>query len=116
LKFVDNYRGQETDIVVVTLTRSNTTGDIGFIASPERVNVMLSRARNGLILIGNKDTFLQSETGNSTWKHLVDHLSEYRHMYDGVPVKCEKHPGRTLNIRDPEEFSAKLPDGGFSDW
>lgn len=42
------------------MTRSNEAGDIGFMASPERVNVLLSRARNALFMIGNANTFAKS--------------------------------------------------------
>ena len=46
---VDNYQGEESDIVIISLVRSNKSGDIGFMKEPQRVNVMLSRARNGYI-------------------------------------------------------------------
>lgn len=55
---IDNYQGEEKDIVIVSLTRSNDNGEIGFLAQPERLNVLLSRARNALIVIGNAKTFL----------------------------------------------------------
>ncbi|KAI1989899.1 hypothetical protein LOZ53_003465 [Ophidiomyces ophidiicola] len=62
---IDNYQGEESEIVLVSLTRSNRANDIGFMASPERVNVLLSRARNALILIGNAKTFLGGRRGNT---------------------------------------------------
>ncbi|KAH8689078.1 P-loop containing nucleoside triphosphate hydrolase protein [Talaromyces proteolyticus] len=109
---IDNYQGEERDIVVVTLTRSNKVGDIGFLAAPERVNVLLSRARTALVIIGNSDTFLNSKKGISTWKPLFELLVRYGHVYDGFPVKCERHPDRTLTIRQPGEFLDECPDGG----
>lgn len=57
---VDNYQGEESDIVIASLTRSNASNDIGFMMAPERLNVLLSRARNGLIMIGNSNTFTKS--------------------------------------------------------
>ena len=46
---VDNFQGEESDIIIVSLVRSNSKdGRIGFLASAERVNVMLSRAREGM--------------------------------------------------------------------
>ncbi|KAG9613201.1 P-loop containing nucleoside triphosphate hydrolase protein, partial [Aureobasidium melanogenum] len=69
---IDNYQGQESDIVVASLVRSNPDNDIGFLSSPERLNVLLSRARNALILIGNTATF----TDNETWKKLFSLLEE----------------------------------------
>ena len=38
---IDNYQGEESDIVIACLTRSNDAGDIGFMSSPQRVNVFL---------------------------------------------------------------------------
>ncbi|KAG9689169.1 P-loop containing nucleoside triphosphate hydrolase protein, partial [Aureobasidium melanogenum] len=63
---IDNYQGQESDIVVASLVRSNSDNDIGFLSSPERLNVLLSRARNALILIGNAATFKSAHTGQET--------------------------------------------------
>ncbi|KAH0273119.1 P-loop containing nucleoside triphosphate hydrolase protein, partial [Aureobasidium melanogenum] len=63
---IDNYQGQESDIVVASLVRSNSDNDIGFLSSLERLNVLLSRARNALILIGNAATFKSAHTGQET--------------------------------------------------
>ena len=112
---LDNYQGEESDIVVATLTRSNKAGDVGFMAAPERLNVLLSRARNALIMIGNANTFLGSRKGKATWRPLFDLLREGGHIYDGFPVKCERHPSRKSTIRSPEEFDTECPEGGCSD-
>ncbi|QIY94482.1 AAA domain-containing protein [Streptomyces sp. S1D4-11] len=50
---VDAYQGQEADISIFSVTRSNAHGDLGFLRSEERVNVAVSRARDGLVIIGN---------------------------------------------------------------
>lgn len=55
---IDNFQGEEARIVVVSLTRSTTRGRIGFLNEPQRVNVLLSRARDGLILVGNPNCLL----------------------------------------------------------
>ena len=60
---VDNYQGEESEIVIVTLTRSNVSRDIGFMAAPERLNVLLSRARNALLIIRDAETFLNTRKG-----------------------------------------------------
>ncbi|PWY66022.1 AAA family ATPase [Aspergillus heteromorphus CBS 117.55] len=112
---IDNYQGEESDIVVATLTRSNEAGDIGFMAAPERVNVLLSRARNALLMIGNADTFLKSRRGHSTWQPLFDLLREHGHLYEGFPLQCERHPDRRVLVREPEQFHAECPDGGCLD-
>ncbi|KAI3547081.1 ATPase [Colletotrichum filicis] len=53
LSTIDNYQGEESDIVIVSLTRSNNNGDIGFMKAPERLNVLCSRARECLCRIGS---------------------------------------------------------------
>ena len=112
---IDNYQGEESDIVVVSLTRSNTRQEIGFMSSPERLNVMLSRARNALIMIGNAETFLGSRRGQEIWERFIELLKAGNHVYDGFPVKCERHSTRQAILKRPEEFDAHCPDGGCTE-
>jgi Cdc6-like AAA superfamily ATPase len=115
LSTVDNYQGCESEIIVASLTRSNGSGDIGFMISPERLNVLLSRAREALIIIGNSDTFLSSKRGVDTWKPFFDLLKQSNSIYDGLPVKCERHPDRCNVLKQPSDFDDLCPDGGCSE-
>lgn len=112
LASIDNYQGEESDVVVVSLTRSNKTCDIGFMSAPERLNVLLSRARNALIMIGNSETFLGSRKGGQIWARLFDMLTAGGHMYTGFPVKCIRHPKKKALLRRDADFDAECPDGG----
>ncbi|KAI0387532.1 P-loop containing nucleoside triphosphate hydrolase protein [Hypomontagnella monticulosa] len=114
LSTIDNYQGEESDIVVASLTRSNEDGDIGFMCSPERLNVLISRARNALIMIGNASTFMNARKGREEWTRLFDHLKADGKIHDGFPLKCEKHPETKHIIRSAEEFDLHCPDGGCS--
>ncbi|KAF1364340.1 P-loop containing nucleoside triphosphate hydrolase protein [Lizonia empirigonia] len=111
---IDNYQGEESDIVIACLTRSNDAGDIGFMSSPQRVNVLLSRARNGLIMIGNADTFMNSRKGKEVWVQLMDQFKRDGHVYNGFPVKCTQHPDKTSLLTEKEHFDEVCPDGGCS--
>jgi hypothetical protein len=111
----DNYQGEESDIVVVSLTRSNIIGDIGFMASPQRVNVLLSRARNALIMIGNADTFMVSHKGQDVWVPLMEQLKNNGHVYDGFPVLCEQHSDKKAILKTKDDFELVCPDGGCSE-
>ena len=82
------------------------------MAAPERLNVLLSRARDGLIMIGNSGTFMNARNGNDVWRKLFDHIKENNHIYEGFPVKCEKHPDRTALLSTVEDFELQCPDGG----
>ncbi|KAI1379383.1 P-loop containing nucleoside triphosphate hydrolase protein [Hypoxylon crocopeplum] len=112
LSTIDNYQGEESDIVVASLTRSNEDGDIGFMAAPERINVLVSRARNALIMIGNASTFMKAKKGRDEWTRLFNHLKENGKIHDGFPLKCEKHPDTTVIARSAEDFDLHCPDGG----
>ncbi|KAF9042774.1 P-loop containing nucleoside triphosphate hydrolase protein [Hymenopellis radicata] len=115
LATIDNYQGEESDIIVVSLTRSNAANDIGFMFSPERVNVLLSRARNGLIMIGNSHTFTHARKGRELWTKLITMLKHDGHIYDGLPVMCQQHPDRVAIIKTIAQFDDECPDGGCSE-
>ncbi|KAK8022775.1 P-loop containing nucleoside triphosphate hydrolase [Apiospora rasikravindrae] len=115
LSTIDNYQGEESDIVIASLTRGNEQGDIGFMSAPERLNVLISRARNCLIMIGNMDTFTKSRKGTSLWTKFFALLKENKHLYDGIPVKCEQHPETRALIRHPADYAKFCPDGGCAE-
>ena len=109
---IDNYQGEESDIVIASLTRSNSDHEIGFMASPERLNVLLSRARDGLIIVGNIQTFTKARRGGQIWTSLIELLKENGNIYDGLPVVCDRHPDRRALLRTPYDFDKDCPDGG----
>ena len=53
---VDGFQGQERDIILISLVRSNDGGDIGFLRDLRRMNVAITRARMNLIIIGSAQT------------------------------------------------------------
>ncbi|KAF1814036.1 P-loop containing nucleoside triphosphate hydrolase protein [Eremomyces bilateralis CBS 781.70] len=112
LSTIDNYQGEESDIIVASLTRSNSSGDIGFMSAPERLNVLLSRARCCIIMIGNMNTFMSARRGKDAWIPFFNLLKEGGHLYDGLPVHCVRHPEREAILQMPLDFEQHCPDGG----
>lgn len=53
---VDGFQGQERDVIVISLVRSNAEGNIGFLRDLRRMNVAITRARMKLILLGDRST------------------------------------------------------------
>jgi replication-associated recombination protein RarA len=111
---IDNYQGEESDVVVASLTRSNDNGDIGFMSSPERLNVLLSRARDGLIIVGNAKTFVSSRKGGKLWSRFFDQLRQRGQFFEGFPIQCERHPTKMFSLKEAKDFDSECPDGGCS--
>lgn len=58
---VDGFQGRESDVVVISLVRSNSKGELGFLADTRRMNVALTRARRKLIVFGDSSTLANHE-------------------------------------------------------
>ena len=110
---VDNFQGEQSDIMILSLVRSNTRGDIGFMSSKERVNVMLSRARYGQIIIGDLNTFTncRKAAGRTLWTKIRSLLEEENQILNHFPALCPTHNTVTA-IASAKEFEQKCPNGG----
>ena len=67
---VDGFQGQERDIILISLVRSNDNGQIGFLKDLRRMNVAMTRARMKLIILGNKDTMTQHPFYKKLWEYI----------------------------------------------
>ncbi|PZV36409.1 serine/threonine-protein kinase [Mesorhizobium kowhaii] len=70
---VDSYQGREADIAVYSITRSNPEGKIGFLKEHERLNVALSRAKLGLVIVGDS-VFCDSVTGRNPFAEVLFYM------------------------------------------
>lgn len=65
---VDSYQGKENDIIILSLVRSNRKGEQGHVSSENRANVSLSRAREALFIVGNKNMWQQKNCDSAFGK------------------------------------------------
>ena len=67
---VDGFQGQERDVILISLVRSNTDGQIGFLNDLRRMNVAITRARMKLIIIGDKETLCRHPFYKKLWEYI----------------------------------------------
>ena len=90
---IDNYQGDENDVVIVSLVRSNEKGNIGFLKLLNRRCVAQSRAKCGLYFVGNVLTFLE----NGNWGFLLTNMYDKKLVGKSITLVCPKHPQSKKN-------------------
>lgn len=71
VRTVDGYQGREKAVILMSCVRSNRRGNVGFLADCRRLNVALTRAQRGLIVVGNPET-LSCDPSWRSWLDFVD--------------------------------------------
>ncbi|KAK3914768.1 NFX1-type zinc finger-containing protein 1 [Frankliniella fusca] len=104
---VDNYQGEENDIILLSLVRSNDDGDVGFLKIENRVCVALSRAKHGLFIIGNMQNLLLK---GEIWPKVHKELTDMEALVCGLELQCEVHSTITV-VTDADDFK-NVPEGG----
>jgi ATP-dependent RNA/DNA helicase IGHMBP2 len=78
---IDAFQGQERDVIVISLARSNPDGEIGFLADVRRMNVALTRAKRKLIVIGDSST-LSTHPFYQDFLDYVERNNIYKSVYE----------------------------------
>ncbi|XP_029006831.1 NFX1-type zinc finger-containing protein 1 [Betta splendens] len=104
---VDKYQGEENDIVLLSLVRSNVQGKVGFLNIPNRVCVALSRAKKGLYCIGNSAILGHVKL----WSNIFHTLREKNQVGQALTLCCQNHPDRLVEAFCADDFK-KAPEGG----
>lgn len=103
---VDSYQGEENDVVLLSLVRSNAHGTIGFLGNKNRAVVALSRARRGMYIFGNCINLLRSGAESyDLWLSVMMKMKS-QGRFDitfGLPIVCSTHSTETM-IESPVEL------------
>jgi len=73
---IDGFQGQEKDLIIISLTRSNDMGIIGFLSDYRRLNVAMTRAKKKLVIIGDGATL----STNEMYLQLIEHVEKEGHL------------------------------------
>lgn len=76
---VDEFQGSERDYVIFSTVRSNSENKIGFLSDYRRLNVAITRARFGMVILGNCEVLLQSDL----WRHILKFYLDRRLIFEG---------------------------------
>ena len=124
---VDNYQGEECDIILLSLVRSNKKYEMGFLRNFNRVCVSFSRAKIGLYIIGNINCITQAEIlfkkknreniGKKVdskmldvWEKIKNKANELSIIGDKLTLVCQNHKNKTV-ITNDKDFE-NCPEGG----
>jgi alpha-D-ribose 1-methylphosphonate 5-triphosphate synthase subunit PhnG len=108
LATVDNFQGEEAKVVVISLVRSNQEKRCGFLSTSNRINVLLSRARHGMYLIGDS-TCYQSV---SMWDAVLQILRQNDCIGTALTLQCPRHVNTLMEVASPDDFLRQSPEGG----
>ena len=114
---VDNYQGEENDIILVSFVRSNKDNKLGFVKNENRMCVSLSRAKMGMYLFGNFDCLFKgnhkgndTEKGYELWRKIILLAQEKNVIGKKLNLSCQNHK-QDLFIQEPNDFK-NAPEGG----
>ena len=106
---VDNFQGEENDIILLSLVRSNENGHIGFLKVDNRVCVALSRAKKGFFVIGNFDLLANC---SNLWKEITIDMKRKGLQGEALQLYCQNHPDDDgIMAKTAADFN-KAPEGG----
>ncbi|XP_056405645.1 NFX1-type zinc finger-containing protein 1 [Hyla sarda] len=104
---VDKYQGEENDIVLLSLVRSNKQRKVGFLQISNRICVALSRAKKGLFCIGN----MKMMGTVPLWSLICKSLHEKAQIGDHLMLCCQNHPETRTLVSKADDFK-NVPEGG----
>ncbi|NXA34857.1 SETX helicase, partial [Eudromia elegans] len=93
---VDAFQGREKDCVIVTCVRANSSkGSIGFLASLQRLNVTITRARFSLFILGRLETLMENED----WNRLIQNAEKRGAIIKTLEKSYKKDAAKILKLK-----------------
>ncbi|KAE8192304.1 hypothetical protein CF336_g4489 [Tilletia laevis] len=121
---VDNFQGEEAKIIILSLVRNQGVDSdeqlassrflrksgIGFLKSPNRSYVALSRARDGLFVFGNAGLL---HDHSPFWAQILEKMEAKGGIVGGIPIICSRHPEKGIReVSEVGQLRLLSPNGG----
>uniref|UniRef100_A0A1B0D786 DNA2/NAM7 helicase-like C-terminal domain-containing protein n=1 Tax=Phlebotomus papatasi TaxID=29031 RepID=A0A1B0D786_PHLPP len=100
VQVIDHFQGEECRIAIVSLAKVDKETDYDFLAAEYRLCILMTRAQEGLYIVGDLEPFIEK---NETWGKVKEKLEAKESIGPGLPVKCEKH-GCEILVHSAEDF------------
>jgi len=110
LATVDNFQGEEAKVIVISLVRSNPQRNVGFLRTSNRINVLLSRAKHGMYILGNTTTYQSVPM----WASVIGRLQAAGNVGTHLDLQCARHPNTPIAVSEPDHFLQLSPESGCS--
>ncbi|KAI5928601.1 hypothetical protein F4810DRAFT_12223 [Camillea tinctor] len=105
---VDNFQGEEAKVIIISLVRSNPQNRCGFLSTSNRINVLLSRAKHGMYIIGNATTYQKVQM----WSNVINMLQKDGNFGGQFQLQCPRHRDTPIQVSHPDHFLQFSPEGG----
>ena len=100
LATIDNFQGEESKVVILSTVRSNFESRVGFLKTPNRINVGCSRAKNGFYIVGNSTMM----SAVPMWRQIAKDLSAKGRIGPAFRACCSRHPSKIFHVQSPEQW------------
>ncbi|KAG0018306.1 hypothetical protein BGZ82_000484 [Podila clonocystis] len=116
LHTIDNYQGEVAKVNIISLVQNTVDNHhpasrkIRSLISPNRTNVILTSAQQGMFIIGNADLMAQERSG--IWPSVIKDLRSHGRLGAGFPLMCKNHPDQVRIVELAEQLDVVAPDGG----
>ncbi|KAL7946681.1 P-loop containing nucleoside triphosphate hydrolase protein [Trichoderma barbatum] len=91
-----------------TLLKSGEEAKCGFLSTSNRINVLLSRAKHGMYIIGNSSTYYNVPM----WEDVIDMLTASGCMGTSLELQCHRHPNTPILVSEADHFKQFSPESG----
>ena len=100
IQTVDAFQGREKDYIILSTVRSNKFGNNGFLNDQRRLNVILTRAKYGIIIIGDANCLNKEK---NIWQNLIKYYKENRILVFKEKNKMEFYDCKDFNTNQNDE-------------